>query len=92
MIEVHDHSQIEIEIEIVHNICLQTGPNVVYRASLPSHSGLISKLGPGFFDQVHLSTHLASLCVDVPRELNKCKQSQQLPQPPRLSSNCVVIL
>jgi hypothetical protein len=63
----------EIEIEIIHNMCRQTGPTVVSRATLLRHSGLISKLGPGLFDKVHLSTHLASLCVDVPRELNNCK-------------------
>jgi hypothetical protein len=61
--------EIEIEIEIVHNMCRQTGPTAVSRASLPSHARLISELSPGLFDRVHLSTHLASLCVDVPREL-----------------------
>jgi hypothetical protein len=60
---------IEIEIEIVYNMCRQTGPTAVSRATLLCHAGLISKLAPGLFDQVHLSTHLASLCVDVPREL-----------------------
>jgi hypothetical protein len=61
--------QIEIEIEIVYNKCRQTGPTVVSRATLLRHTRLISKLGPGLFDEVHLSTHLASMCVDVPREL-----------------------
>jgi hypothetical protein len=60
---------VEIEIEIVHNMCRQTGPTVVSRATLLRHSGLVSKLGPGLFDQVHLSAHQATLCVDVPREL-----------------------
>jgi hypothetical protein len=57
-------------------MCRQTGPTVVCRATLLRHSGLISKLGPGLFDQVHLSTLLATLCVDVPRELKNCKQPQ----------------
>jgi hypothetical protein len=60
-----------IEIEIIHNMCRQTRPTVVSRASIPSHTGLISEFSPGLFDQVHLSTHLASLCVDAPREFKK---------------------
>jgi hypothetical protein len=66
--------RIEIEIEIVYNMCRQTKRTSVSRASLPSHLGLTSEFSPGLFDQVHLSTHLASLCVDVPRELKNCKQ------------------
>jgi hypothetical protein len=46
----------------------QTRPVAVYRASLPSLSRLMSEFIPGLFDHVHLPTHLASLCVDVPRE------------------------
>jgi hypothetical protein len=83
---------LEIEIEIVYNMCRQIGPTAVSRATLLRHLGLISKLGPGLFDQVHLSTHLASLCVDVPRELKNCKQPQYLPLFPRISSNNVIIV
>jgi hypothetical protein len=50
-------------------MCRQSGPTAVSRATLLRHSGLMSKLGPGLFDEVHLSTHLATLCLDVPREL-----------------------
>jgi hypothetical protein len=40
--------EIEIEIEIVYNMCRQTGPTALSRATLLRHSGLISKLGPVF--------------------------------------------
>jgi hypothetical protein len=67
---------VEIEIEIIYNMCRQIGPTAVSRATLLCHSRLISKLGPGLFDQVDLSTHLFAMCVDVPRELYNCKQPQ----------------
>jgi hypothetical protein len=63
-------SEIEIEIEIVYNMCRQTGPTAVSLATQLRHTLLISKLGPGLSDQVHfLSTHLSAMCVDIPREL-----------------------
>jgi hypothetical protein len=65
---MHHHNY---KLEIVYNMCRQTGPIAASRATLLRHSGLISKLGPGLFDQVHLSTHLASLCADVHREFKK---------------------
>jgi hypothetical protein len=64
------------KLEIVHNMCRQIGPTAVSWATLLCHSRLISKLGPGLFDHVHLSTHLHAMCVDVPRELKNCKQPQ----------------
>jgi hypothetical protein len=70
----------------------QSGPAAIYRPSILSHTRLTSKFRPGFFDRVHLSTHLASLLVDIPRELENCKQSQQLLQPARLSNNSVKIV
>ena len=35
----------KIEIEIVHNMCRQTGPTVVSRATLLCHSGLGAPAG-----------------------------------------------
>jgi hypothetical protein len=71
-----------IEIEIVHNMCRQIGPTDISRATLLCLSGLISKLGTGLFDEVHLSTHLASLCVDVPRELKTVSNRSNCHSPP----------
>jgi hypothetical protein len=55
--------------------CLQHVPANWTDCCLSGHSTspfrTFSKLGPGLFDQVHLSTHQATLCVDVLRELKK---------------------
>jgi hypothetical protein len=52
----------------------------------------MSEFSPGLFDKVHLSVHLASLCIGVPRELKTVSNHSNCHSPPRLSSNNALIL